>query len=65
MESGNEKNISTEQDKKEQKIRIQEKDEYKGRQKHHKAQEKKRKEASDCSWRGMNFFRQIGWSQKK
>lgn len=28
MESGNETDISTEQDKKEQKIRIQEKDEY-------------------------------------
>lgn len=47
MDSYNEANISTEQDKKEQTIRFQKQDEYKGREKHPQAQKEEGKETPD------------------
>lgn len=47
MDSYNEANISTEQDKTEQTIRFQKQDGYKGREKHTQAQKEEGKETPD------------------
>lgn len=56
MDSYNEANISTEQDKTEQTIRFQKQDGYKGREKHTQAQKEEGKETPDSGWQGMIWF---------
>jgi len=72
MDSYNEENVSTEQDKKKQTIRFQKQDEYKGREKHPQAQKEEGKETPDSGWQwltrhDMIFFtgRQVDFKKEK